>query len=376
MYYNMSVNEYLFLLNCLKEGKKMKKLKIAVIGVGGISQFHIESYKKLPCVELYAFCDINDEILKWRGESYGITRLYTDEATMLAELPEIDAVSVCTWNSAHAPCAIMALNAGKHVLCEKPMALNAKQAKEMQEAAIKNNRILAIGFVRRFGNDCGILKEFIDSGDFGDVYYSKATYVRRYGFPGGWFGDKERSGGGPLIDLGVHVIDLVRYLNGNPKPVTVSGFTSDMLKDRPGIKAKAEYNSVTKTDGPIFNVEDFASALIRFDNGMALQVETSFNLNCEESVGKLELFGSKAGARIDESLHIFTQQHNYLTNVEFEADTGFDFEGAFSREIAHFVDCIENGTLCINPAEDGVTLMKILDAVYESSKKGCEISLK
>ena len=148
---------------------EQKKIKIAVIGVGGISEAHIGGYKALPNVELYAFCDINEKTLKLKGERHGVTRLYTDEATMLAELPEIDAVSVCTWNAAHAPCSIMALNAGKHVLCEKPMAMNAQEAQEMLEAAKRNNRVLMIGFVRRFGNDAAILKDFIDAGDFGEL---------------------------------------------------------------------------------------------------------------------------------------------------------------------------------------------------------------
>ncbi|MBO4548882.1 MAG: Gfo/Idh/MocA family oxidoreductase, partial [Abditibacteriota bacterium] len=188
-----------------------KKTKVAIIGVGGISEVHIAGYKANPDVELYAFCDINEKRLKEKGAKHGITRLYTDEAEMLKALPEIGAVSVCTWNAAHAPCAIMALNAGKHVLCEKPMALNAKQAEEMKAAAEKNGKVLMIGFMRRFGTNMRVLKDFVDAGDFGDIYYAKARYIRRNGAPGGWFGDKSRSGGGPLIDLGVHIIDMVRY---------------------------------------------------------------------------------------------------------------------------------------------------------------------
>ena len=203
----------------------MKKLKIAVIGVGNISRNHIDGYLSHPNVELYALCDINEETLKKKGEKYGITRLYTSEEEMLAQCPEIDAVSVCTWNNGHAPATIMALNAGKHVLCEKPMALNAKEAQEMINAAKKNGKKLMVGFVRRFGNDAAITRDFIDAGDLGELYYAKATYLRRNGCPGGWFSDKARSGGGPLIDLGVHVIDLVRYLMNGPKPVSAYGAT-------------------------------------------------------------------------------------------------------------------------------------------------------
>ena len=351
----------------------MDKIKVAVIGVGGISEVHINGYKQLPNVELYAFCDIDEKKLKVKGEKHGVTRLYTDEAKMLAELPEIDAVSVCTWNAAHAPCSIMALEAGKHVLCEKPMAMNAQEAQAMLDAAKKNNRVLMIGFVRRFGNDCAVLKDFIDAGDFGEIYYCKANYTRRNGCPGGWFGDKSRSGGGPLIDLGVHVIDLVRYLMGNPLPVSVYGVTYDKLKDRPGVKKSAGYVSETVTEKPIFDVEDLASALIRFDNGATLAVEAAFSMNIPHDTGKIEIYGTKSGAILDPEVHIYTQQNNYLTNVTLAQSTALSFDGLFENEIAHYVKCITEGIPCRNPGEDGVTLMKILDAVYESAKTGHEV---
>ena len=162
----------------------MKKLKIGIVGVGGISNVHIAGYLARPDVELYAFCDINEERLKEKGAKYGITRLFTDVNEMV-KLPELDAVSVCTWNSAHAPCTIAALNAGKHVLCEKPMAMTVAEAEKMQAAAEKSGKLLMIGFVRRFGNDCAILKDFIGKDKLGEIYYSKATYLRRHGNPGG-----------------------------------------------------------------------------------------------------------------------------------------------------------------------------------------------
>ena len=166
-----------------------KKLKIGVIGNGNISGVHLRAYSLNPNVEIYALCDINEKAMQRRAKEYGVTRLFTDVNEMV-KLPELDAVSVCTWNAAHAECAIAALNAGKHVLCEKPMAMNADEARRMQEAAEKNGKLLMIGFVRRFGNDCAILKDFIDNGYFGDIYYAKATYLRRKGCPGGWFGTR------------------------------------------------------------------------------------------------------------------------------------------------------------------------------------------
>ena len=349
-------------------------IKVGIIGLGSISVSHIDAYLKNPNVELYAFCDIDKDRLEEMGEKYGITRLFTDKDEML-KLAEIDAVSVCTWNSAHAECTIAALNAGKNVLCEKPMAMNAKEAEEMKAAADKNGKLLMIGFVRRYGNDCKILEDFINAGYFGDIYYSKAQYLRRDGNPGGWFGDKSRSGGGPLIDLGVHVIDLVRYLMGNPKPVSIYGTTFQKLFDRKGAIGAPKYKSRSATDNDICDVEDLASALIKFDNGAVLSVEAAFSLNVEKDVGQIELFGTKAGAKIDPELKIFAQEGNYLTNVSLAAPSALSFSGLFEGEINHFIDCIMGKAQCKSPAEDGIEMMKILDAVYESAQTGHEVVL-
>ncbi len=354
----------------------MDKIKVAVIGVGGISRVHIQSYRKSPRAELYALCDINRERLEKAGKAYGISRLYTDAQEMLADLPELDAVSVCTWNSAHAPCAIAALKAGKHVLCEKPMALSALEAKRMQEAALESGKLLMIGFVRRFGNDAQILKRFIEKGDFGQLYYAKATYLRRNGNPGGWFSDSSRSGGGPLIDLGVHVIDMVRFLMGNPRPVSVYGATFSKLGDRANILSEKGYVASDKPDSDICDVEDLACAMIRFDNGAVLSVETSFSLNIKQSERTIELFGTKAGAKLDPELEIFSEWNDYMTNVQLDAPTALSFDGLFERQIEHFLSCIADGATCCSPAEDGVTLMEILDAVYESARTGHEVLLQ
>lgn len=352
----------------------MSKIKIGIIGVGNISNCHIQAYQKNPDVELYAFCDINEKQLKEMAEKYHVERTFTDMNEML-KLKELDAVSVCTWNSAHAPCAIAALNAGKHVLCEKPMSVSEEEAKTMKEAADRNGKLLMIGFVRRHGNDCKILQDFLRQDYFGDIYYAKATYLRRNGNPGGWFGDKSRSGGGPLIDLGVHVIDLVRYLMGNPKVVSVYGTTFQKLFNRKNIKGETFYSSVGKTKDDICDVEDLASAMIRFDNGAVLSVEASFSLNIKKDEGKIELFGTKGGAKLDPELEMYTEINDYLADVQLDTKTALDVDGLFEGEINHFVDCITKGTACIAPAEDGIELMRILDAIYESARTGHEVVL-
>ncbi len=352
----------------------MSKIKIGVIGVGGISDSHIGAYLKNPDCELCAFCDIDKKLLEEKAEKYGVKEIYTDYNEMLAKA-DIDAVSVCTWNSEHAPATIAALKAKKHVLCEKPMSIDAESAKEMKKVAEENGKLLQIGFVRRHGNDAAVIKDFIDDGYFGEIYYGKATYIRRNGNPGGWFGDKDRSGGGPLIDLGVHVIDLMRYLTGNPKAVSVYGATFMKLKDRSNLKTPKGYYSASHSENDICNVEDLATALIRFDNGFVLSVETSFSLNTKEDQGRIELFGTKGGVKLEPQAEFYSEQNGYMTTTKLEAQTAFEFNASFEAEINHFLKCIKEGAKCIAPAEDGVEMMKILEAVYESARTGHEVIL-
>ena len=353
----------------------MDKIKVAIVGTGTISNHHIQSYLKNPNVELYAFCDLDEAKVKMMAEKYGVTRTYTDEETMLKELPEIDAVSVCVWNSAHMPCTVMALNYGKHVLCEKPMATSAEEGRIMKEAADKAGKLLMIGFVRRHGNDTAIFKDFQEQDYFGDIYWAKAQYIRRNGNPGGWFGEKARSGGGPLIDLGVHVIDLTRYMLGNPKPVSVYGATFQKLFDRRNLKTPKAYVSSSHTDHDICDVEDAATAMIRYDNGAVVQVEVSFSLNVEKESGVIELFGTKGGAKIDPELKLISEANGYMTDTTLKARTAMDMNVIFQNEINHFVDCITKGIPCKAPAEDGIILMEILDAIFESARTGHEVQL-
>ena len=356
----------------------MAKLKVSVIGTGGISKNHMEAYTKNPDVELYALCDLNRERVEEKAKRFGVPleRTYTDKDEMLKAHPDLDMVSVCTWNSAHAECTIAALKAGVNVLCEKPMAMNAEEAEEMLKVAKESGKLLMIGFVRRHGNDCKLVKEYIDNDYFGDIYYAKTTYIRRNGNPGGWFGDKSRSGGGPLIDLGVHVIDFVRYLKGNPKAVSAYGATFQKLFNRPDIRDdQKDYNAQGVEENDICDVEDLATALIRFEDGSVLSVEASFSLNGKPK-GEIELFGTKAGAKIDPEVHIFSELNGHLVDIDFDMKTALSFGGLFENEINHYIDCVKNGTKCIAPAEDGVALMKILDAVYESARTGHEVTIK
>ncbi len=352
----------------------MEKIRVGVIGTGSISVSHLNAYRDNPHAEIAALCDLNEPLLKKRGEEYKVEKLYTDYRAMLAA-EKLDAVSVCVWNSQHAPCAIAALEAGANVLCEKPMATSAKEAMTMKAAADKAGKLLMIGFVRRFGNDCDILKDFIDRGDFGELYHAKATYLRRKGNPGGWFGDKSRSAGGPLIDLGVHVIDLTRYLMGNPKPVSVYGATFQKLFDRKRVKSAPPYVSSGATDHDICDVEDFVTAMIRYDNGAVVNLDASFSLNIKQDSARIELFGTKAGAKLEPELEIYGEWNDHMTNVTLVTPTALSFQGLFENEINHFVACVREGIPCRNPAADGIEIMRILDAIYESAALQREVRL-
>ena len=174
----------------------------------------------------------------------------------------------------------------------------------------------------------------------------------------------------------MHVIDLTRYLLGNPKPVSVYGATFQKLLDRKNIKSVAGYQSSRVSDKDVCDVEDLATAMIRYDNGAVATVEASFSLNLKQDVGSIELFGTKAGAKIDPELEMYSEMNGYMTNITMPHPTALSFDGLFAREIDHFVDCVRLGIPCRNPAEDGVTLMTILDAIYESARTGHEVIIE
>ena len=353
----------------------MKKVKIGLVGAGNIAKAHLTAYARIETVEITAICDINPQILKETAKQFGIEKIYSNETEML-KAEQLDAVDICVCNCYHASCSIEALNAGFHVLCEKPMAANAEEAESMLEAARKNQKLLMIGFVMRFGDEAKIAMDFINQDYLGDIYYSKATYLRRHGAPGGWFVNRDFSAGGPVIDLGVHVIDLTRYLMGNPKPVSVFASTASHLKNRPGLKTGVAWKPKNTSDNDIYNVEDFGVALIKYEGGKTTLLETSYSLK-GESVTQKELFGVKGGMNLNgNKTKLYTEINGFLANVSLDTEH-YKYGGdMFENELRHFADCILNGTPCLAPAEDGIVIMKILDAIYESARTGHEVVLK
>ncbi len=352
----------------------MKTVHVGIIGTGSISAYHMEGYLRLEGVKVVAVCDCNLQRAEKFAQKYGVPHVFDDYKELL-KLDEIQAVSITTWNNYHAQISIDSLSAGKDVLCEKPIAMNAEEAKQMIEAAQKTGHLLMVGFVRRFGQNTKIVKDFIDKGILGDIYYAKISYMRRWGNPGGWFSDQSRSGGGPVIDLGVHIIDLVWYLSGKPRASSVYASTFHKLGLRPELKGIAKYNS---SDYSEYNdVEDCAAAMIKFENGMTVFFETSWVLNVKEDVVQLQLFGDKAGVQMEPVFELYETKENYMVNtLPVLTQDDNSFVNNFNEEIQHFVDCVREKKDSMNPGEDGLRIMEIISAIYESARTGHEVLIK
>lgn len=319
-------------------------IRIGVIGVGQISQWHIKSYLKCKDVQLVAICDLNEELLRDVAQTYNIPKSYRDYRELLRD-SDIDAVSICTSNHMHAPMAIAALEAKKHVLCEKPMAHNLQEAIAMEKASRIHNRLLMIGFVRRFGKDVDYATKQINN--LGEIYYGKASYLRRQGSPGSWFIDPKQSGGGAMIDIGIHMLDMMCYLCDDYEVSSVLASTA------------------YKKCQDAFEVEELTTATISFRDGKRLYLDTSYCLHGED-INKLELFGTEGGMKIDSRVTEYSSDgerdivHHYA----------FNEEEAFEGEIKHFVEAVQGRIQCKCTAKQGVAIMEIINSIYESARTG------
>lgn len=354
----------------------MKKIRIGVIGAGGIAALHLNSYYNNPNAEVIALCDKNIEAANAKAKQFNIPNTY-ENIHQLLQRDDIDAVSITTPNWTHTELSISALNAGKHVLCEKPPSLNTEGVVRMVECAKKNNRLLMFGFEGKFAEKIRYTRVMSQNGFFGELYYVKASYIRRCGNPGGWFATKELSGGGPLIDLGVHMLDLCLHLMDNPKPISVFANTYNKFGDRSKLKGVDWYKTRNYHESK-FDVENLAVALIKFSNGASLFIESSFDLHTKgkDEMVHLDIYGDKAGARIDPGYEIFTEKDDYLIDYKpvLDDDT-INWDVCLNKEVDHFVDCIANETVCMFPAEDVIPVMRIIDAIYQSSVEGISIRI-
>jgi predicted dehydrogenase len=287
----------------------------------------------------------------------------------LLELDEIDGVSVCTPNYVHYQPTIDSLKAGKNVLCEKPIAMNAIQAKEMVATARKAKKILQIGYNSRFQPSNQTLKRFIDAGELGNIYYARSQALRVRGIPGwGVFIDKSKQGGGPLIDIGVHVLDLTLWFMGHPKPIAASGVTYQKFGTRGDV-----VSFMGQWDYKNFTVEDMAAALIRFDNGATVVLESSFVANLKDEVHQVTLMGDAGGATAY-PLTITQERHKSVFTYEPKIPGGNNLNTHYA-EMQAFVQCIRDKKEPLVTGEHGLMVAQIMDAIYKSSETGKEVTI-
>lgn len=356
----------------------MKKLKIAVIGTGGIAKaFHVEALSKMENVELVALCDIKIEKAQELAKTYNVANVYENYKDVL-EIEGLDAVDICTPNYLHSIIAVEALNKGLHVFCEKPDAVSVEEVLKMKNASEENNKTLMVMRNNRYWETSKFLKNYIRDGKMGEVYTGRCGWIRRRGIPGkgGWFTTKEQSGGGPLIDLGVHMLDLSIWLMGNPTPVAVTGCTYTKFANSED-NSDSEHSTFGEAnkDG-IFDVEDLAIGFIKFDNGASLQLEFSWASNIEEEDYFVELRGTNAGSswhnKDNSQLKIFAQESGQTIDIKPNLNNQ---SNVHALNLKHFVDVVSNGEKPDFEPQQGVDMIKILQAIYESAKTGREVVL-
>jgi predicted dehydrogenase len=355
-----------------KETYTGEKLRVAFIGCGGISKVHINALKNMPDVEIVAGVDIDPDRLKEFEEKNPGATLYDRWPKMLKEIKP-DAVCVCTPNGVHAQPTIDSLNAGAHVMVEKPMALNPDECQKMINTAKKARRKLAVGFQYRYHPNTQFLVRARDEGTYGNVMFVKCQALRRRGIPNwGVFGQKDLQGGGPMIDIGVHVIEMAHYLMGSPKPIAASGNTWTYLGDKPSNVVSMWPNWDYKT----YTVEDLAIGQIRFDNGAILQIEAMFAGHIEKDVWNFNLVGDKGGCNWDPPA-IFTDRAGTMINEKpgYLSDK-VDFPALFTLKLRNWIDAILKDTPLTAPGEAGLAVQKMLDGVYRSAEAKREVAIK
>lgn len=357
----------------------MGKLKVGIVGCGGIATGkHLPSIKETGLAEVVAFCDIDRGRAVDAAADYGVpnARIYTAYAELLNE--QLDAVYVCTPNRTHCEITVAALRSGKHVMCEKPMAIRYAEAQKMCEAARQTGKLLTIGYQNRFRPDSQYLKKECRAGVLGEVYYARAKAIRRRAVPTwGVFLNEYEQGGGPLIDIGTHALDLTLWMMDNYQPKSVVGTVYHKLNEQeePG-------NVFGPWNPAAFTVEDSAFGFIIMENGATIHLESSWALNTlDVDEAKTVLCGTKAGADMNDGLVINGVRHNRLYEMRPTLDLsgvafydGSEPEPEVVEQTVFLRAVLGQGELVVLP-EQAAVVTQILDAIYQSAKEGRQISL-
>ncbi len=360
-----------------------EKTRIAIIGTGGISHLHIKPYLSFPDVEIVGACDIVPGKARAYLDQYGLAGVPAfEDVSDLIKNVAMDGVSVCSYNTTHAACAIPALEAGIHVLCEKPMSFTLQEAVDMVRASRKAHTILTIGFQPRYEYMRQKVDEIIASGTLGKVYYIQSGGGRRRGIPGGTFVEKEKAGFGCLGDIGCYAIDECLHAVKYPKPLTVSAMATNHFGKNP------KYWPGAAT----FDVDDFSVAFVRLENDTTFVFKESWAMHAD-SLGDYLWLGTEGAIKVTQGFDKLNQPSSvlYFTDVNgLQIDScilpsrGFspywggkeDYHKAFDSKVRAFVDAIRTGGSAPIPGEEILYNQAICDGIYRSSKLGREIEIK
>lgn len=343
-----------------------KKLRIGFVGVGGIADLQLKILRQREDVDIVSFADVSPAVLERRSEAFPDVAGYHDFQDMLAN-EKLQAVSVCTPNGHHAEPTLAALKSGAHVLVEKPMAMTLAEAKRMVLAAQKARRKLVVGFQYRYDPRTQFLRKAMDEGQFGRILYGRVQAIRRRGIPNwGVFGRKDLQGGGPLIDIGIHMLEACHYTMGSPVPVSASADMFTYLGNQPSNVASMWPN----WDHETYTVEDLAVGRIRFADGAVLHLETAFAAHVpDQSLMNFQLMGEAGGAVWDPAA-IYRDEAGHMVNKTpgWLADTSFD--KTFARKMHAFVDHVLYRKAVLAPAREGLLVQAMLNALYQSAERG------
>ena len=354
-----------------------RPLRAGVIGLGWAGQQHLDAYAADPGVELVAIAAMEEHLLERFGAQYQVPGRHRDYRDMLAA-EQLDVVSVATPTFLHAPIAIAALEAGVDVLCEKPMAESAEAAARMVEAAERTGRVLEVSFNHRQRGDVTALAEVVASGVLGRISYAKAAWLRREGIPGlgTWFTQAEKSGGGALADIGVHMLDMALHLMGEPRVLSASASTFAEFGPR-GRGGSGFGVSEVAADVP-FEVEDLATALLRLEDGRALALEASWAQYVPHDQCIVELYGSEGGARItfnapghEDTIAVWTDVEGFP--AELHPEVGPD--GRHAAAVANFLAVVRAGDPAGHSGRLALRRARVLDACYASAEEGREVAV-
>ncbi len=356
-----------------------RKLKVGIIGTGWIAESHIESYKQMPDVEIVAGADLIPGKAEAFFARYGVegVRCYPDHKAML-DAEQLDAVSVCTYNATHAECTIYALEKGVSVLLEKPMCVTIDEAADIIRAEKKSSALLSLGFQPRMDDNMQMIKKIVDSGELGQIYYIQTGGGRRRGIPNSTFIEKKTAGIGALGDIGCYSLDMVLNAIGYPKPVTVSGYTSNFFGTNP------LYNN--PADAARFDVDDFAAAFVRLEGGIVLDFRISWAMHVN-TPGDTILMGTKGALRIPSTdcwngsvggpMTLYHDVAGKQTETVIPlCPEGDSFGGLFYKKIRSFLDAIKNGTEPPVPSSQILYNQAIIDGIVKSAQQGREITIQ